>query len=323
MEDACLRCGVSSAHLVHLKGEEDKLAKGMLEHADRLLPPLERSAALRCMSRLLHMAIQCQNGWCKTALLLDRYCVEADISLELLPATCVAIVRIVSKMEHRAYPGIPEICWKVHADELCTWLTSAGYNAPEVTESILLEQEQEMMRVLQWRVTEPCAQQWSLAFFTRFALLAGQGFHRNLQQMEKKLLALAKAVIMCREASSSLTHGMLSCGLLCLCIVEAGLVPLMDLQPEDLSAQDWIDLYLQSQPNGVQPICNLTASQREHVRQLLTMSTCTGLPELKASAQRAGGALGTALRGIRQVQQEIQARTHEAIQVDRVTSGSL
>jgi len=307
IEDAWLRCGVST-HLLELQREQDCRQQSMLQQVQRQIQTVVRGAALRCMSRLLHLATGGQNGWCKAALLFDRYCAEAEIALDRLPMTCVAIVRIVSKMEQKAYPGVHESCWSVCADELRVWLMSAGYEVPEASQELLLEQEKTVLWVLQWHTTQPCAQQFNLTFFTRFALLADPGFQRSLQEVEMKLLALARAVIMCQQASAMLSHGTLALGLLCVCMVEAGLLPLEELQPEDLSAEEWRNLYMESQPSGLAPTCRLTAPQWAQIFEMLTLSTGAALPELQASARRAGEALGMALRGIRQVQQQMQAR---------------
>eukprot|EP00930_Biecheleria_cincta_P027077 TRINITY_DN19024_c0_g2_i2.p1 TRINITY_DN19024_c0_g2~~TRINITY_DN19024_c0_g2_i2.p1 ORF type:complete len:402 (+),score=85.81 TRINITY_DN19024_c0_g2_i2:119-1207(+) len=309
IEDAWLRCGVSTQLLEQQREQEGRLQSMLLHQVQRQIQTVVRGAALRCMSRLLHLATGGQNGWCKTVLLFDRYCGEVEIALDLLPMTCVAIVRIVSKMEQKAYPGVPESCWNVCADELRVWLMSAGYQVPEATEELILEQEMAVLRVLQWHTTQPCAQQWSLTFFTRFALLAGPGFQRSLQEVEMKLLALARAVIMCQQASAMLTHGTLALGLLCVCMVEAGLLPLEELQPEDFTAEEWRNLYMESQPSGMAPMCRLTAPQWAQILEMLTLSTGAAPPELKASARRAGEALGMALRGIRQAQQQMQARS--------------
>jgi len=281
----------------------------VIPQVERQIQTIVRGAALRCMSRLLHLATGGQNGWCKAALLFDRYCAKVQVAPNRLPMLCVAVVRIVSKMEQKAYPGVLESCWSVCADELRVWLMSAGYDVPEATDALILQQEMAVTRVFQWRILWPCAQQWSLTFFTRFALLAGPAFQRSLKEVEMKLLALARAVIMCQQASATLTHGTLALGLLCICMVEAGLLPLEELRPEDLSAEEWRNLYMESQPSGLAPTCRLTAPQWAQIFEMLELSTGAALPELQASARSAGEALGMALRGIRQAKQHMQARS--------------
>eukprot|EP00930_Biecheleria_cincta_P023763 TRINITY_DN17103_c0_g2_i1.p1 TRINITY_DN17103_c0_g2~~TRINITY_DN17103_c0_g2_i1.p1 ORF type:complete len:316 (+),score=68.90 TRINITY_DN17103_c0_g2_i1:197-1144(+) len=305
VEDAWFRFGVPSSLLRQQRDQEDRL-KPMAEQPHRLLRPVVRSQALRCMSRLLHLNSGSQTGWCKTALLLDRYCTESDIVVEALPLTCVAVVRITLKMEQKTYPVLTEKCWKLCTDELRRWLMSAGYDVPEATERGFLQQEITVMQALQWRVEEQCAQQWSLTFFTRFGVLAGPSFQHGIQEVEIKTLGLAKVVIMCQQAVSMLTHEVLVLGLLCICMVEAGLVPLAELQPDDLSSEEWLSLYLRTQPNGLAPMCCLTEPQRFQILEMLALAADTQRTDLKASAHRAGMALGIAMHSMRQAQQQQQ-----------------
>lgn len=305
MEDVWFRFGVPSTLLKHQREQEDHI-KPMAEQPHRLLHPVVRSQALRCMSRLLHLDTGSQSGWCKTALLLDRYCTETDISVEILPLTCVALVRIMSKIEHKSYPVVTDEFWKQCADELRLWLISAGYDVPEATEHGFMQQEMAVMRALRWRIGELCAQQWSLTFFTRFGALAGPIFQRSIQEVQVKTLGLAKVVIMCQQAVSTLTHEVLVLGLLCICMVEAGLVPLAELQPEDLTAEEWLNLYLQTQPNGLVPVCRLAEPQRLQIFEMLTLATGAEHMDLKDSTNRVGTALGVALHSMRQAQQQLR-----------------
>jgi len=310
MEDAWFRSGVPS-RLLRQQREQENRIKPLAEQPHRLLRPVVRSQALRCMSRLLHLNFGSQSGWFKAALLLDRYCTETDIAVEALPLTCVAVVRIMLKVEQKAYAVITEKCWKLCTDELSRWLTSAGYEVPEATERGFMQQEIAVMQALQWRIEEPCAQQWSLTFFTRFGVLAGPSFQHSIQAVEMKTRALAKVVIMCQEAVSALTHEVLILGLLCICMVEAGLVPLGELQPDDLSGEEWLNLYLRTQPNGLAPVCSLTEPQRLQLIEMLTLATGAEQIDLKASAHRAGTALGIAMHSMRQAQQQQQQQQQQ------------
>eukprot|EP00930_Biecheleria_cincta_P057025 TRINITY_DN43030_c0_g1_i1.p1 TRINITY_DN43030_c0_g1~~TRINITY_DN43030_c0_g1_i1.p1 ORF type:complete len:383 (+),score=82.48 TRINITY_DN43030_c0_g1_i1:98-1246(+) len=301
VEDAWLRSGVPTTWLKH-QWKQEACIEYMTAQAHRMLEPEIRDAALRCLLQILRLSTWSQSGWCKAALLLDRYCAKVGVNPQLLPMICVALVKIVSKFEGTAGRGITQECWRPCAEWLGAWLVSAGYDVPEATQELVFKQEIAVLQALKWDLPDPCAQQWSLIFMTRFALLAGPSL-QGLQRMEQKLLCLASIVIRHHQQSSPmLSHGMLALGLLCLCMVEAGLLPLEELKPDDVSAEEWRDLYLESWPSGRAPRCSLTATQWAWAFGMLMLSTGLRKAELQTSARHASAVLGEAVRRVRQAQ---------------------
>eukprot|EP00931_Biecheleriopsis_adriatica_P051040 TRINITY_DN29568_c0_g1_i1.p1 TRINITY_DN29568_c0_g1~~TRINITY_DN29568_c0_g1_i1.p1 ORF type:complete len:357 (+),score=88.15 TRINITY_DN29568_c0_g1_i1:43-1113(+) len=299
-EEGWFRLGAPTCFLQQIK-EEDVASKP----TSSPLPVLHRSAALRSLAQLLNFVTRSQSGWFKGAAMLDSYCSEASPRVELLPAICASLVRILHKSENRASQsfGMDALSLQHGTSELSSWLSAAGHEVPEMTEELLLKQEMSIVNALGWKVKRACVEQCSMLFGVRFEFLAGSAWQRCLREMGMKILVLGRAVVMCQAAVATVTQRSLSLGLHGLCMIEAGILPLDFLRPEDMDSEEWTAAFIRSQPDGVAPMCRLQPEQCEEAWKNLQASTGTTIYELQEAAGLAAAALGTALEGIRDMQQ--------------------
>eukprot|EP00440_Ansanella_granifera_P068851 gb/GFBE01074688.1/.p1 GENE.gb/GFBE01074688.1/~~gb/GFBE01074688.1/.p1 ORF type:complete len:337 (+),score=52.25 gb/GFBE01074688.1/:1-1011(+) len=307
LEDGWFRMGAPSGFVAHLREVELQA----LMHSG-MVPPLAgllRGASLRCLSRAIQAMTGAQSGWFKAATLFDCYCSKFAVAIEELPTTCLSIARITQKFDLSSETPLPysaeySLFEKAAgcAEDFGAWLSSAGYDVPEVTSDLVHKSEMEILRGLKWQIDMPCVERWLTAYLTRLSMIGDNGVQQVLQAVQTKSFVLARAVVMCEPVSEDLTNGQLALGLLCLGLVEVGLVPMSDLRPKELSLSAWTDMYLSSQPSGVVPACTRSAAESNRVFEMLLLCAETDYHDLKQTVRGVVEALGTVLASIHQHQ---------------------
>mmetsp|Transcript_52510 Transcript_52510/g.94176 ORF Transcript_52510/g.94176 Transcript_52510/m.94176 type:complete len:343 (+) Transcript_52510:54-1082(+) len=277
MEDAFMRQAVHSSRLADLKCQEQKEPRGNAFPSTDQGTAL-RSAALRCMMRMLHISAGTQCGWFKAAKLFDIYVAQEGLQIEKLPATCVAIMRITKKVDQKTTSGLVEMQWLPCAQELAGLLSAAGLPTDPLDSAALRQHELAVIGSLGWQLGQCCVEQWYHIFIVRFVMLTNLDLRSVLQQVEAKMLVLARAVIVSQRASD-LSQGGLSMGLLCICLIEAGLIPVDLLRPEELTETQWMEVYLNCQSAKVAPQFRLADGDR--LVHLLAAATAEPVDGLK------------------------------------------
>eukprot|EP00440_Ansanella_granifera_P017779 gb/GFBE01019310.1/.p1 GENE.gb/GFBE01019310.1/~~gb/GFBE01019310.1/.p1 ORF type:complete len:355 (+),score=50.67 gb/GFBE01019310.1/:1-1065(+) len=305
VEDRWQQLGASSELLQHMHQEESTAVRARTRAS---LPRHVRGAALGAISQMLQVLTQCQSGWFKAALLLDCYCSKSADPIADLPMTCICLTRIVHKFDrnteqagrHHLENTLAEKVWHC-AENFKVWLATSGYEVAEMTGDTINRHEREIVKALEWRVDVPCVERWCTLYLVRFGTLISPELASNLQRLHAKLLVLARAVVMHQPASEDLTHGRLALGLLCVALVDAGMVPLHAFQPTGTSLTDWITMFATLQPAGAVPACTLSAAEWSKILETLKVSAQEEAKCLRVSAHRVLEVLGPTLASIYQV----------------------
>ncbi|CAE8607253.1 unnamed protein product, partial [Polarella glacialis] len=109
----------------HLKTlERDVLTPSLTLPAGAALGLAERDSILRAMSMVMQLKGMSLSEWFEACALLDSYCLKVPVRIELLPAICVSIVRIVRKLHTATCEDRSE--WLPYTQQLTHWLAFLG-----------------------------------------------------------------------------------------------------------------------------------------------------------------------------------------------------
>ncbi|CAE8614528.1 unnamed protein product [Polarella glacialis] len=293
---------VSMELLDTLRQREKQVMHAFRGGSSSPLPILVRDACLRFMAHLVQQKNMHQRSWFPAVGLFDNVCSTVEGGrIELLPATCVNLVRVVRKLDSAIYED-DRSGWACLTTHLSGWLISAGYEVPEMTEEFLRLHEKVVLKELNWQVEVPNLLHFSSTYATRFNLLSGGGYMPSLCWVENQSMIFARLIVMRQATSAELSSRDMALGLLSLGFVGARLLPLSVLRPEEMAAADWELLYAQSQPNSNIPSCALTPQQVQDVLRMLQASTGSTDAEIKLGAERVTRALRSALADIQALQ---------------------
>ncbi|CAE8605465.1 unnamed protein product, partial [Polarella glacialis] len=289
---------VSTELLENLRHREEQVLHAFRGGSASPLPTLVRQACLRFLAHLVQQKNMHQRSWFPAVGLFDSVCSRAEGGrIELLPATCVNLVRVVRKLDSAIYEDYGS-GWSSLTAPLSGWLTSAGYEVPEMTEEFLRLHEQVVLKELNWQVEVPTLLHFSSAYATRFNLLSGGEYMPSLCWVENQSMIFARLLVMRQATSAELTCRDMALGLLSLGLVGARLLPLSLLRPEETAAADWELMYAQSQPSSIIPSCALTPQQVQEVWRMLQASTGSTDAEIRLGAERVARALRSAVADI-------------------------
>ncbi|CAE8701459.1 unnamed protein product, partial [Polarella glacialis] len=167
IQDAWDELGVPTERLDHLKTlERDVLTPSLTLPAGAALGLAERDSILRAMSMVMQLKGMSLSEWFEACALLDSYCLKVPVRIELLPAICVSIVRIVRKLHTATCEDRSE--WLPYTQQLTHWLAFLGYAIPEMTEQFLRRHEMGLLKELGWQVEIPSIEGWIKMATARF-----------------------------------------------------------------------------------------------------------------------------------------------------------
>lgn len=304
VQDSWDRHGVSSECLNECRAREQKALTPVVE-AGLSLPVEVRRFALRSMMEISSAKRTSLRSWFQAASLLDTYFLRSIGSIEMLPATCVCLVRLLRNVD----------CSEIN-DESSTWLpftqkmaqrlAVAGFQVPEVTEGILSRHELDICQALEWKLNPTPVSQWISMFVTRFNALSNCRYRTLLAQAENQALIFARASIVREAPSLQFSPFELALGLFSLSLVSARLISLdtlCDLLAPGLISAGMREAYMQSMSGDTIPICELEAEQVLDVVEMLQAATCSKLQELQQTTQRVIESLAIASRESRDMRQ--------------------
>lgn len=168
--------------------------------------------------------------WFEAVTLFDVYSIRrpggADAAfIADLPVICTAIGRLVKKNDSQGH--LPASKFTDEASQCSVWLNQNGFEVPAiyVTEKKLAAQERDIMEKLSWRMNQPTALSWIVAFLSRFNTLTGNQYLRSCEWMWPMLLSFMHHFAMTKECSADLPPRRIAGALLCLGLVNTRLLP--------------------------------------------------------------------------------------------------
>lgn len=290
-----------------LKLEEEAFASSKSKEG---LPPRVREASLRFLDMFLRSVGLPQESWHDAALLLDLCSLSSagDIDLELLPATCAAIVLILRKNAgsmigsgvswsssssdcRRTSLHAAEAVPMARPDELSSfasqllkWLVKEGIVSASigpVTVKQVLQQELSVLRLLHWRVQQPSVHAWTRLFCKRLDVLTGRIHRQSLEWIERVSMTISQELILHTPPSTvGLFPYDVAVGVFGHLLIMAQLLPLGLLRPQELSSAQWELLFAETQSQGPLPSCPLSDFDIALVKNSLELSSGQAVSEV-------------------------------------------
>jgi len=245
-----------------------------------------REAVLHFMSHLMQLMNMPPCTWFQLVTLFDIYCLSMPTgpSVGQLPATCIALVKLLTKMDCTA------ACTSL-ADlsplglDMRKWLEGLGHTVPFVTQHSITKVEWSLLQVLNWQLDVPTVESWMSMFCARFNVLTQSAFIDSLNWIWDQSICYARAILLQQASNPAHPPFQMAIGLLALGCVSARLLPVASIRSLEVSAQTWDQSFAEIQPHGTIPECLLSPAQSEQVLQLLQVSTGAGLEEIQEACR--------------------------------------
>lgn len=293
------RHGVSSEFMHESRAREQKALTPVVG-AGPSLPVEVRNFALRSMMEIAFAKRISLRSWFQAVSLLDTYFLRTIGSIEMLPTTCVCLVRLLRKADC-SETNDESSTWLPFTEQMAQRLAGGGFQVPETTENILRRHELEICQALGWQLNPTPVSQWISMFCTRFNSLSGCRYRTLLTQAENQALIFARLSVVREAPSLQSSPFELALGLFSLSLVSARLIPLdklCDPLPPGVTLADMHAAYLQSQPCDAIPVCGLAAEQVFTVLEMVQVATCSKLHELQQTTHSVIESLAVASRDI-------------------------
>lgn len=231
-----------------------------------LLPASVRNCALQSLQYMLKVLELPADEWFTAATVFDRYChgLPVDQCIRSLPCICCAIARLV-KTNDDATSSLERHDWLELAVQMAAWLKKLGYEQIDVPSSLqdIRSAERSVIDAMDWQLSPPTIYSWLLAFCTRLDVLTQREYTICLQWAWSQGFPCATHLVAVLNFAE-VEPCTLTCGLLALLLVSAGLLDLQDVRPDSLGEDEWLSLFSQAQPlAGGAPQCALEQSRRE------------------------------------------------------------
>lgn len=245
--------------------------------------PLDvRRMAIQFLSKL---ALGVGSDWFNAATLFNASCGAAGVGMHLLPARCVAVARLILKMNE-----VSKLISQAQLAELFVLnLKEEGFEAPyEVTERAILEQEHLILEALDWQIALPSVKSWLSIIAVRFNVLTQDRYAKLLDWawdhiMRIALILVALGPVGKSSSSSSGRHTRaqhLAVGAFGMGLMTARLLPSEALRSSICCPIEWEKLLAGS--NLVpQTTCKLSECGIQNILDAFQLATMSDLPELQ------------------------------------------
>jgi len=231
-----------------------------------LLPTAVRNCALQSLQYMLKVLDLPADEWFTAATVFDRYChtLPVDRCIRSLPCICCAVARLVKTNDDSTLMETHN--WLQLASQMAAWLKKMGcekINVPSLSD--IRTEERSVIDAMDWQLSPPTVYSWLLAFCTRLDVLTQREYTICLQWAWSQGFPCATHLVAV-VSFAEVEPYTLTCGLLALLLVSAGLLDLQDLRPEVLGEEEWLSLFSQAQPlaGATPPQCALDHSRRDH-----------------------------------------------------------
>eukprot|EP00747_Dinoflagellata_sp_TGD_P171648 gnl/TRDRNA2_/TRDRNA2_206222_c0_seq1.p1 gnl/TRDRNA2_/TRDRNA2_206222_c0~~gnl/TRDRNA2_/TRDRNA2_206222_c0_seq1.p1 ORF type:complete len:397 (+),score=59.08 gnl/TRDRNA2_/TRDRNA2_206222_c0_seq1:77-1192(+) len=243
-----------------------------------LTPPV-REVASRFLQYLVYQLKLPPGAWFTCTALLDTL----SPSMNELPATCVALSKIVKKNDCATFSWYDQnltdlACKMKHA------LKKLGVeidDSTDVTDDDINRQELKVLYDLSWQVNVPTMESWSSIFYTRLSILTCNSFEKSMIWIWQHVLQYSWMIVMHRGISEAMAPRKAAAGLLCFFLVSAQTLPLSAVSPDTVDKAEWEDQFVRLQPERKMPVCHLAPEHEAYMVKSLEVATCCSISALK------------------------------------------
>mmetsp|Transcript_98238 Transcript_98238/g.184738 ORF Transcript_98238/g.184738 Transcript_98238/m.184738 type:complete len:357 (+) Transcript_98238:47-1117(+) len=247
-----------------------------------------RQACLQCMLRLSEEIGLEMKGWIMAVTLLDVQVASGAGqgwgSDRHLPVACVAIVRLVKKVDDALF-YTSEFDFSAYVSLFAELLEKSGMHIPSETissyEEMLQDEELRILQAANWQIQIPTVESWLSAFCARFSVLTRDIFMNSLVWIWQQGIALTGEILRQYTVTAEMPPRRVARGLISLLFVASNMLPLSMFQPPQITEQDWQELFVSSLPMVVSvPDCKLPEGRCRCITDILQAATCTELAVL-------------------------------------------
>mmetsp|Transcript_143736 Transcript_143736/g.253886 ORF Transcript_143736/g.253886 Transcript_143736/m.253886 type:complete len:390 (+) Transcript_143736:63-1232(+) len=235
-------------------------------------------------------------AWFDAVTLMDDYSQRVGgggngvpaISFNEVPALCVAIVRLVKKIEDAEAPSQhDEYVYKEFIQYLAKWLQTLGYDVEGWENVSTNVQEQHVLMT-----TKLCLQtveSWLLVFCTRLNVVAQRAvmqkenvrWQDTINKLWQQGIGFARLVLLNRATNGELRPRRLAQGLLAIGLIISKLLPVQAMNFEVGSAEwEWFEAQTPPQSKEGEEQMIFMMHQHEFLLELMQVATGTDLDEL-------------------------------------------
>jgi len=239
-----------------------------------------------------------QRSWSEASALLDMYHLKTQDPDHILPAitalplTCAAVMLILKKKED-ATVLVGGSSYIPYASKFAQNLQRSGYPTvnTEVTGEMINLQERRVLEALGWRIQVSTAESWASTFIVRLDVISSSLLKQSLQEVLRRSISGARLFMLQQAVSAEQPPRMLAAGLLGIGLVGARVLPLEAIQPDELSYEEWKNLYEEIQPQDCAPYCDLSRCHWQRLLNLVTLAVGADLSVLKQACHLASFAM--------------------------------
>jgi len=285
MLDELDRIGVAGDNLQAWHFLESKTMQAFAKAGAEGCPLSLRTLAIGFMRDIAGLCNIGFKGACDIILLFDHYCRGRQITVELLPALCIAVVRAVDKLEkgsssHR-WNGMCEKIASGFVERLRAILQA---DVDPVTDEQVDELELVLVFQMDHSIATPSTCTWLNAYGKRFDIVSGGRLHTTLEWVMMRSTHCAQVMAFCYPTTCEFSPRRVSNALFCLCLGMAGILPLNEYKPSKLSQSEWQDSVIKCwssiagipAANSVEPtypVCSLPPDHWQAIMEILQVST--------------------------------------------------
>jgi len=257
--------------------------------SDRTLLPAVahiREAALCFMSQLTQLMNMPPNAWFQSVTLFDVYCLSMPNGppIEQIPATCIALVKLLKKMDCTVANAIPADLSPLGVP-MEKWLENLGHTVPPITNRSIAKVELCLLQALNWQLDVPNVEFWMSKFCARLNVLTRSALMTSLNWIWEQGICYARMILLKQVSNPAHPPIQMATGSIALGCVRAQLLPVAAIRPPKVCTQAWDQSFAESQPDGMIPECVLPPAQSQQLLQFLQVSTGANLEEIREACR--------------------------------------
>jgi hypothetical protein len=267
------------------KDIKDTFAQSLVEQfLIEQLPLAIRHAVLRFMQHLVELVRLELSSWFDAVLIFDLCYQKGKIAQEAIPVTCVAIVAMLRKAD-TATELVDMTGMAFEASTLADYLGSLGLPRmdAEVSARDVVEREQELLQILEWRINVTSVHKWLRSTCDRFNIISRGGLAQSLEWVFQQGTSSAASYLQAVSSCERWRPQQMANGLFCIGLIAARLLPLESMRPTEVAAQEWEKLFARSQGRqGPVQAAYLPAEHLQHMFHTLQVTTGCNIAQLRS-----------------------------------------
>jgi len=284
-----------------------EIERKILSYVVEQLPLAVRHAVLRFMQHLVEKVVRLElSSWFDAVLIFDLCYQKGKIAQEAIPVTCVAIVAMLRKAD-TAQELVDMTGMAFEASTLAEYLGSLGLHmGAEVSARDVVEREQELLQILEWRINFTSVQKWLRSTCDRFNIISRGGLAQSLEWVFQQGTSSAASYLQGVSSCERWRPQQMANGLFCIGLIAARLLPLESMRPTEVAPQEWEELFASSQGRqGPVQAAYLPAEHLQHMFHTLQVTTGCNIAQLRSDCYDAV----LAMRDVQAAAQEPHAAT--------------